>query len=117
MAKHRTRQQKAKTNEQRSRVMAPPVATAQELQVQRTQSFVTIADERSFESDRRKSAQPTSQSLLRVDQAYLKADLRRSLFVSLFLFAVLIGIFWLVRYNGLTMLQSVFYSVTRMTGR
>ena len=104
MSKKRTRQQKAKTEEQRSRVKAPPVVVAQELQVQPKKSFAVEQSVISHTKTAPAAIPPMKQSLLRVDQAYLMADLRRSVVVSLILFAVLIGIFWLVRYNGLTIL-------------
>ena len=126
MAKHRNRAQKVKTEKHRSRVKAPAVPIAHELQVQKTEQFVVSSEGKEQDFARRKAALQTSQpslippahqSLLRVDQALLQADLRRSVLVSVVLIALLIGIFWLVRYNGLTSLQSWILSFTQLTGK
>ncbi|MBP7875752.1 hypothetical protein KA012_02030 [Candidatus Woesebacteria bacterium] len=116
MARHRTRKQKAKTVEQRGRIVAPPVVAAQELQVIPVQSFSAstetqnqnlLARKLALGSNKPSPIPPVAQSLLRVDQSFLAADLRRSVLVSLGLLLVLIGIFWLVRYNGFSVLQSL----------
>jgi hypothetical protein len=117
MAKHRSRIQKQKSSEHRGRVRAPAVPTVQEVQVKPQPSQLTKIPT-TVRTDRRPvSIPPMTQSLLRVDKSYLVADIRRSAIVSSILFAVLIGIFLLVRYNGLTRLQSQFYSITQATGK
>ncbi len=96
--------------------MAPPVVAAQELQISPVKTFAANTNEQNQSLLDRKLAlgsnkpspiPPLAKSLLRVDQSYLAADLRRSVVVSLGLLLVLIGIFWLVRYNGFSVLQSL----------
>lgn len=98
MAKKRTRQQKAKTIQRRGSVLAPAVPVVQERLVVPNATLFTSSP---VEKSEQIATPPEHQSLLRVDRAYLKADIRRSLLISIVLCAVLIGIFWLVRYNGL----------------
>ncbi len=96
--------------------MAPPVVAAQELQITPVESFKSTTNEQNqtmlerklaLGSNRPSPIPPLTKSLLRVDQSYLAADLRRSVIVSIGLLLVLIGIFWLVRYNGFSVLQSL----------
>lgn len=116
MAKHRTRAQKLKTTAHRGAVRAPAVPIAVTMQVEKKQSYIKTSELSVHEDKRPSPIPPTTQSLLRVDKSYLVADLRRSLVVSGILIAILIGIFLLVRYNGLTGIQSQFYSITQSMG-
>lgn len=103
MAKHRTREQKEKTAHSRGVVKAPVTSVAHERQVEPTTvKLEPIAQPRASSSQAPVKIPPLKQSLLRVDEKYLRADLRKSLIVSLILFAVLIGIFVAVRYNGVS---------------
>lgn len=112
MAKHRTRSQKANTAQRRSRLISPVKNYSQELQVQTPASFKSIEKEAVLvEKVTPAPIPPTQPSLLRVDKAYLIADLRRSMVVSLSLLMVLIGIFLLVRYNGFAFIQLQLSSV------
>lgn len=105
MAKHRTREQKEKTAQSRGTVKAPAVAVANERQVTPVSSSLTsVPDAVTTTHQEPVSIPPLKQSLLRVDEKYLRADLRKSLIVSAILFAVLIGIFVAVRYNGVSSL-------------
>lgn len=108
MAKHRARLQKQKPKSSRGRSKAPAVPIVHERQVEPHAPQLVIPAEASLQRAPNTPILPSYQPLLRVDQRYLRADLRRSLSVSLALFVVLIGIYWLVRYNGLTTLQSWF---------
>lgn len=117
MAKHRARIQKHKPKANKGRVRAPVVPIVNELQVKPVPSILTNSTT-TAKIDSRPTINPSmTQSLLRVDKRYLVADLKRSAIVSCVLFAVLIGIFILVSYNGLTRLQSQFYSITQVTGK
>lgn len=103
MAKHRTREQKEKTAQSRGSVKAPAVAVVNERQVEVSSTQLKqVPEERVTTAQTPVQIPPLKQSLLRVDEKYLRADLRKSLIVSVILFAVLIGIFVAVRYNGVS---------------
>jgi len=114
MAKKRTRQQKEKTQKQRGQVKAPAASFGLEEHVKppTTQLQPLSFSQHSEPLVAKKKpvpvpTAPATHSLLRVDQKYLRSDLRRSVIVSLILLAVLIGISWALRYNGLTMLKGI----------
>jgi hypothetical protein len=114
MAKKRTRQQKEKTQKQRGQVKAPAASFGLEEQLKSPRiQLQPIPSKQNSESVVAKKKLPSAttstvtHSLLRVDQKYLRSDLRRSVIVSLILLAVLIGISWALRYNGLTMLKGI----------
>ena len=92
MAKKRTRQQKEKIQKQRGQVKAPALSPSPPLE-----PLLTNVP----------AQPPVVHSLLRVDQKYLRSDLRRSVTVSLLLLIVLIGISVALRYNGLTMVKGI----------